>query len=128
MKKITLYSIIISLSVFCFTTALTLAASSAPSFQPLENSVPWLDDIKSSGNLTSLFSTIFNVVIAIAAVLAVIQIMWGGIQYMTVDAWSMKSDAKDRINNAIIGLIIALVSWLILYTINPTILDLSFIK
>ena len=42
-----------------------------------------------------------------------------GLQYMTTDAWSEKSNAKEMIFNALGGLIIALAIFVILNTINP---------
>jgi len=51
--------------------------------------------------------------------LAVIMIIWGGIQYMSTDAISGKSEAKNTIQNAIWGLLLAISAWLILNTINP---------
>src|SRR3989344_6438365 len=62
---------------------------------------------------------IFNLVIGIAGVLAIVMIIYGGIQYMSTDAFQGKSDAKNTISNAIWGLILTISAWLILYTVNP---------
>jgi len=51
---------------------------------------------------------------------ALIMIVFGGIVYMTAgDSQERIKKAKGYINNAIFGLILALLSFLILYTINP---------
>ncbi len=82
----------------------------------------------SEGVVTSLpayLSGLFGFAIGIAAVLAVVMIVLGGIQYMTDDAVSNKSEGKEKITAAVGGLILALASWLILNTINENIISSS---
>ncbi|OHA91037.1 MAG: hypothetical protein A2832_01310 [Candidatus Zambryskibacteria bacterium RIFCSPHIGHO2_01_FULL_44_22b] len=78
---------------------------------------------------TSTFATyipgIFNLIIGIAGVLAVVMIIYGGIQYMSTDAFQGKSDAKNTISNAIWGLILTISAWLILYTVNPNLVNFN---
>ena len=62
---------------------------------------------------------VFMLIIAVAGGLAVVKIIFGGIQYMSTDAFEEKSDAKNTIQNAIWGLLLAISAWLILFTINP---------
>lgn len=62
---------------------------------------------------------IFKLVIAVAGGLAVLMIIFGGITYMSTDAFGGKSEAKDIIQNAIWGLLLIISAWLILFTINP---------
>lgn len=64
----------------------------------------------------------FKIGLAIAATLAVVMITIGGFQYMTTDSVYNKTEGKDKIQNAIVGLLIALLIWLILFTINPNLL------
>lgn len=68
---------------------------------------------------------IVKLLIGVATALAVLQIIIGGIQYMTTDAFSGKSSAKDTIQNAIIGLFLAMGAYLILYTINPRLVQFN---
>lgn len=70
---------------------------------------------------------VFNLAIGIAGVLAVLMIIIGGVEYVTTDAIQGKSDGKARIQNALWGLVLVLVSWILLYTINPklTVFDLN---
>lgn len=70
----------------------------------------------------------FALLIGIAAVLAVIMIVIGGIQYMSTDAISGKSEGKEKITQALYGLFIAMACWLILYTINPNILNFDVLN
>ncbi len=60
--------------------------------------------------------------IGICAVLSVIMIVIGGIEYMTSELPGLKSAGKERIIHAIFGLILALGAWTLLYTINPDLL------
>lgn len=77
----------------------------------------------STGNLSSFLNTVFKFGIAIAVALTLIMIIWGGIMYMTTDAWSQKEAGKEKIINALWGLGMALISWLLLYTINPDLVN-----
>ena len=61
--------------------------------------------------------------IGICAVLAVIMIVIGGIEYMTTELVSSKEAGKERIRNAIFGLLLALGAWTILNQINPNLLN-----
>jgi hypothetical protein len=80
-------------------------------------------DCKAS--LSSYIPGLFNLMIGVAAVIAVAYIIWGGIEYITTDSWNGKQDGKNRIWNAVIGLVIVITSYLILYTINPKLLELN---
>lgn len=62
---------------------------------------------------------VFKLAIGIAGVLAVLMIIIGGVEYITTDAIQGKSEGKARIQNALWGLVLVLVSWILLYTINP---------
>jgi len=69
---------------------------------------------------------IFNLAIGIAAVLAVVFIVIGGIQYMSTDAYSGKTDGKEKIQNALLGLLLAISAYTILYNINPDLAMVNF--
>lgn len=89
--------------------------------------LPGTMDDKGQVNLNTYIPGIFNLVIGIAGVLAVLMVVIGGVEYMTTDAIGGKSEGKERINNALWGLLLVLVSWILLHTINPklTIFDLN---
>ena len=81
-----------------------------------------------AGNRTTAsayISGIFTLLIAVAGGLAVIMIIWGGIKYMSTDAIGGKSEAKDTIQNAIWGLLLALGAYIILNTINTRLTDFN---
>jgi hypothetical protein len=68
---------------------------------------------------------IFTTIIGLVAVLAVVRIIWGGILYISSDAINSKSDGKKMIIESIWGLVLIATAWLILYTINPKLVDIN---
>lgn len=73
-------------------------------------------------SLGGYLSTMFQWIIGIAGVLAVLMIVIAGIEYMS-PVPSAKESGKNRAMAAILGLILALVSYLILRTINPDLVN-----
>ncbi len=62
----------------------------------------------------------------VAGILAAVLIMWGGYKYVTsFGNPSRLSDAKDTIQQALIGLAFVLGTYIILYTINPNLVILQ---
>ena len=72
--------------------------------------------------LGKYLNTMIKIFLGICAVLAMVMIVMGGIEYMTTELISSKEEGKSRITNALLGLLIALGSYLILNTINPDLL------
>jgi len=68
-------------------------------------------------------NVMLKVVLGIAAVLAFIMIIQGGLQYMTSELMSSKEAGKESITNALTGLVIALSAVFILNTVNPRLLN-----
>jgi hypothetical protein len=68
---------------------------------------------------------VFKLVVALAVFLAVIMTIFGGFKYMTTEAVTGKGDARATIEHAVYGLLLALASYLILYTINPDFVNIS---
>ena len=87
--------------------------------------LPGLENFES--NKECAFGRYLNIIIklflGICAVLAVIMIVYGGLEYMLSSTPASKEAKKTTITNAIFGLIIALGAYLLLYTINPRLLD-----
>ncbi|MFA6353977.1 MAG: D-alanyl-D-alanine carboxypeptidase family protein [Candidatus Paceibacterota bacterium] len=98
----------------------------SPLPDPSNNGQPQgpFDPTKPDG-FSSYLNLIIKLFIGICAVLAVIMIVVGGIEYMTSELPGLKSEGKDRIIQAILGLILALGAWTLLNTINPNLLDSS---
>lgn len=76
-------------------------------------------------NAQDFIPGLFRLTIMLATGLAVLFIIWGGVQYMSTDAWGGKNDAKNTIWNAIMGLLLTLSSWLIVNTINPDLMNFN---
>ncbi len=117
------------LSLFIYSVLLPIK-SFALEYKRLEGEAfSGFDSTVSAGTnpLGAFLSQAFQFGLAIAAALAVIMIVWGGVEIMTTDSWTGKSSGKQKIQDAIWGLLLALVSWLILYTINPDILNWSWL-
>jgi hypothetical protein len=81
------------------------------------------DRVNIANGLGSYLNNLYTAGIAIATGLAVLMIVIGGIQYVSSDAIGGKSDGKQRIQDAIIGLLLAFMSYLLLNTLNPDLLN-----
>jgi hypothetical protein len=82
-------------------------------------------EISEKTSLAEFLSYAFELGLAICAALAVVMIVWGGVEYMLSESLFSKEEGRKKIRNAIYGLLLAVFSWLILYIINPSILDWS---
>ncbi|HYC34377.1 MAG TPA: D-Ala-D-Ala carboxypeptidase family metallohydrolase [Candidatus Paceibacterota bacterium] len=76
-------------------------------------------------NLEKYFKNLYRLGIVVATGLAVIMVMWGGIEYITSDALGGKEEGKEKIQNAFMGLLLALGSYLILRTIDPNLVNVK---
>jgi hypothetical protein len=101
----------------------------AQGFVPIAN-IPGLTDSTSvnstlQNGFAGFLNNLYKYLIGIAAILAVIEIIWGGLEISTQDSVSKHSDGKERIQQAILGLILVLSPVLVFSIINPSILNLS---
>jgi hypothetical protein len=117
--------------ILSFIAALALArhALAADGFTALAP-IPGLTDqtttsVVDSTTLANFFNNLYKYLVGLAAILAVIEIIWGGLEYSTQDSVSKQSDGKERIYGAITGLILVLSPVLVFSIINPSILNLS---
>ncbi|MBU1046336.1 pilin [Patescibacteria group bacterium] len=85
-------------------------------YELLEQSLPGIPN--KTNSLGEYLGGIFTLAIGIASALAVLMIVIGGFKYMTSEAVSYKTAAMQQIQDAILGLIMVLASYLILNTIN----------
>ena len=81
--------------------------------------------INTATNLATFFNFLFKVLIGLASLIAVLMITIAGIKYMTQEAFGAKSDAKEQIRNALTGVVLLGLVYIILYTINPDLLNLN---
>jgi hypothetical protein len=76
-------------------------------------------------NFFDYLGALYNFAISFSGVLAIFMIAFGAFIYIVTSAGnsSKMADAKDMIYNAIIGLIIVLIAWLILFVVNPDLVN-----
>src|SRR3989344_614376 len=76
-------------------------------------------------NLGHYLNLLFKTLIGLAGGLSVLIITVSGLQYILSEIPGVKTSAKERITEAMVGLILALAAYLILYTINPDLVNLD---
>lgn len=99
------------------------AFSLAQEFEPLVGipGVTSREDQTFGGYMNALYA----LSISLAGLLAVVKIVIAGAKYMLSDIVTSKEDAKKDIKGALFGLLIVIAAALILYVINPRLLDTS---
>ncbi len=105
-------------------TSLAVLAADAPGYVPLV-SIPALNNQDGTVNISGYIPGAVRLAIQIAGALAVIMIVIGGVQYASTDAINGKSEGKERIQNAIYGLLLAIGAFFILNSVNPETLNLN---
>jgi hypothetical protein len=133
MKKI-LLALLITLAIIggstCFVSAQQdtgpcgLFDSRAKCYQQLSpitgpNNEPLVD----ATTFSSYLQSAYRIGIGACFVLGVIMFTWAGIEYVVSESMNSKADGKARMTAALTGLAIALVSYILLYTINPDLLS-----
>lgn len=102
------------------TLIVTTHTTTAQVYQPLEP-IPGAED---AARLPDYISGIYKFALWAVGIAAMFMITIGGGMYLTsAGNTSAMGNAKQVIEDAIIGLILALVAWFLLYVINPDILD-----
>lgn len=124
----TKYNKIIILAVFIFSVFTLIPNVDAQNTQNYTVLQP-LPGIGDTGGgqitLAQYLPAAFNLTVGIAIALAFIFITIGGITYATSDSLMGKQDGRNYIQNAVVGLLLVIGSYVILYTINPQILTFS---
>ncbi len=122
--KIHIIILVLILSIFCIPTVQSTHAQNGNIQGGYTLLEPLPDITNGGGSVTNVqfqdyIGYAFNLMIALAAVAAVFMIVWGGLQYMSTDAWEGKSAGISKLKNAVLGLLLILCSYLILRTIDP---------
>jgi hypothetical protein len=111
-------------------------------FVPLTNGVPGSSSGSSlgptlsgfftqtgSGSLAGFFNAAFTLALSAGAILAVLRLAYAGWLYMgAADMWGSKQKAKDVIFDAVLGLLLLIGIYIILYQIDPTLLNLNALQ
>jgi hypothetical protein len=129
MKKIILIAlnIFLPLAVF-FCAAEVFAQQSATGGDMCGGDA--LSNLFCNKSLPDMLNALFQLALGIGGILAMLRLSWAGWKYMGAgfDSWGTKQDAKKIFTETIQGLLILLAIWLILYQINPCILQLDLVK
>lgn len=123
-KKIFFISLIVTLFFGGF-----LIAQAQTGYEPLTE-IPGLTNninAETEIDLGVFLTNAYNFLIALAVVTAVVMITVGGFQYLTSAAAGSKETAKKRIWDSIRGLVLILLTYIILFTINPNTVSLDFL-
>lgn len=118
------------------TTALTVTASAVALSVPFLvfaddtfvslTSLPGINSLIGSPSLPSFVNNLYRLCIGAAALFAFVEIVWAGYLFMTSsDSISKNTKARQKIMNAVIGLVLVLSPYIVFSIIDPKILDLS---
>lgn len=102
---------------------LPLSTKAAGEFVPLVG-IPGLNTAEDF-TLQNYINALYILAISIAAFLAVVRLIYAGVQYILSDVITSKENAKKDIRNSILGLFIVLGAVLLLETINPQLTNLN---
>ncbi len=100
-------------------------AAAAAEFSTLTN-IPQLTDKATASDMTQFLNGVYKLCIGIAVVIAVLQLIRAGIEYMTAGGSIGSTEhAKHLISTSILGLVLVLSPYLVFSIVNPTILELK---
>lgn len=119
--KIFVFAFLLTGIFICFKVTFADTLSYTP-LAPL----PGIEDAATASNLSLYLRAIFRLAIGVAAALAVIMIMIGGFEYIFSTVPGVKGDGKEKIQQALLGLLLAIASWVILSTIDPSLTRFDF--
>lgn len=84
--------------------------------------LPGVTDSTQKLDFPSFLRGLFSTLLAAGAVLAVLMLVWGGLWYMVTGVAGSKEKARQKMLNAVLGLLLLFGSVLLLKTINPDLL------
>ncbi len=118
LKRIFLGAALAAVLGAAFATSLPRAEAQSP---PLayQLTVPFPGQTDPINGPADYIRTIYQFGLGFGALLAMVMIVIGAVQYTLSEAVTSKEDAKARIMSAIWGLVLLLVATLILLTVNP---------
>jgi hypothetical protein len=119
--RITILSIIICLS-------LLFLANAVSAERPLELDYPEVmgEQLSADASLPEFIKYIFQFSLILSALIAVGSMAYGGFRYVaSTGSPNAIQDAHKQMTAGILGMIILFCSWLILYTINPDLLEMK---
>ena len=112
--------------VSCFLFFVSFSTSFSAVEYTLLEGLPYIGNKGDAVTFTKYLSGAFRLAFGVAILLAVFQISYGGFKYLTEESFTGKTNAKSKISNAIFGLVLIFVSYLILNFINPDLVNINF--
>ncbi len=127
MKLVSHIVLVLLMLITVFAVSPEARAQTYTFLEPLPSSGNGLTGVEERAGLFGRYAkNAFNVSIGAAGILAVLMMVVAGLQYtLSYASESQKTDARDRINAAITGLLIVISAYLVLYTINPDLVRLG---
>ncbi|MCX6713143.1 MAG: hypothetical protein NTY66_02970 [Candidatus Vogelbacteria bacterium] len=83
-------------------------------------------DYAVTSSFLEYISFFYRTILWLAIALAIVYIVVGGIEYLVSATAGGKGGGKKKVTDALIGLVIALLSWLVLFSINPDLVNWNF--
>ncbi len=117
----------ILIAIYALFLSGTLAATAAVDpldYTLLEPTIQLQQGAPTQTNLLAYLQQIFVSALIMAVFLAILMLVISGVEYIASGVSGAKEDAKKRMFNAFFGLAIALFSWLLLNTIDPSLVEL----
>lgn len=78
-----------------------------------------------TSDFITYLKSIINFGFAIIGILALFMLIIGAYQYLMATGSGKTADAKETISSALLGLILGLCAWIILYKINPDLVKMG---
>lgn len=100
------------------------AADNNVVFIPLTG-IPGVQDVSGANSIADFLNVLYRLCVGVAASLAVIQIIRGGVTWMRSDSVTGNKEAKDLIRSSIFGLVLVLSPVVVFGLIDPRILNLN---
>lgn len=127
MNRLTKITILIALTLLVFYPKTNLGAqeSSYKLLAPLPCISGNCGELGTKTELTKYIPGVFKFAIGLSVAFVLLNLVFGGFQYMSSDAFAQKSEGITRIQNAIKGLFLVVSAWLILNTLDPKFTDVN---
>src|SRR3989338_4941737 len=132
-RTVLLAAALVAVTFFCAPAHARAASAVAPAQSPqfmtptLSVPIPGLSfsqPLQKNGKLTSDFigvyiTGVYRFLLPFAAAIAIIMVMIGGLQYVLAAGSGNVKAAEDRIKNSVVGLVLLLGTYVVLYAVNP---------
>ncbi len=111
--------------IFIFCVNLALAVGGDLNCKTNQSAYPWCSAAGSNPDPAGLVNNFYKIAVGLAAASAMGVLIYGAILWTVSGAVATKKDAMDWIWGAIWGFVLLLAAYLILYTINPNLVQLN---